>query len=115
MSNLTGQSVLAHTRRPRDRRGDYAKGQLGAPLSRRSIQRVLSELARRAKISRLRVSAHTTRHTFALAFLKRHPGKLVELAALLGHESLDTTAIYTQPSQEEMADDLETSGLNADR
>ena len=27
MSNLTGQSVLAHTRRPRDRRGDYAKGQ----------------------------------------------------------------------------------------
>jgi len=72
----------------------------GTPLSRRSIQRVLSELARRAKITRLPVSAHTTRHTFALAFLKRHPGKLAELAALLGHESLDTTAIYTQPSQE---------------
>jgi site-specific recombinase XerD len=87
----------------------------GARLSVRSIQSVLAELARRAKITRLPVSAHTTRHTFALAFLKRHPGKLVELAALLGHESLDSTAIYTQPSQEEMPDDLETSGLNADR
>jgi site-specific recombinase XerD len=87
----------------------------GTRLSHRSIQRTFSELARRAKITRLQVSAHTTRHTFALAFLKRHPGKLVELAALLGHESLDTTAIYTLPSQEEMADDLETSGLNADR
>jgi site-specific recombinase XerD len=87
----------------------------GAPLSVRSIQRVLSELARQAKITRLPVSPHRTRHTFALAFLKRHPGKLVELAALLGHESLDTTAIYCAPSQEEMADDLETSGLNVDR
>ena len=87
----------------------------GAPLSLRSIQSVLAELARRANVTRLPVSAHTTRHTFALAFLKRHPGKLVELAALLGHESLDTTAIYTLPSQEEMADDLEKSGLNADR
>jgi site-specific recombinase XerD len=87
----------------------------GARLSLRSIQSVLAELARRAKITRLPVSAHTTRHTFSLAFLKRHPGKLVELAALLGHESLDSTAIYCAPSQEELADDLETSGLNADR
>ncbi len=61
------------------------------------------------------VSAHTTRHTFALAFLKRHPGKLVELAALLGRESLDTTAIYTLPSQEKMAGRMQTSSLNADR
>ena len=66
----------------------------GAALSVRSIQSVLAGLARRGPITRVPVSAHTTRHTFALAFLKRHPGKLVELAALLGHESLDTTAMY---------------------
>lgn len=110
-----GLRAYFETRGPLEPYDPVFTSESGARLSVRSIQRVLSELARRAKITRLRVSAHTTRHTFALAFLKRHPGKLVELAALLGHESLDSTAIYTQPSREEMADDLETSGLNVDR
>ena len=87
----------------------------GAAISVRSIQAMVSNLARRAKITRIPVSAHTARHTFALGFLQQNPGKLVELAALLGHESLDTTAIYTQPSAEEMAADLERSRLNIDR
>jgi integrase/recombinase XerC len=87
----------------------------GTAISLRSIQAMVSNLARRAKITRIPVSAHTARHTFALAFLRQNPGKLVELAALLGHESLDTTAIYTQPSTEEMAEDVERSRLNIDR
>src|SRR5580658_10992571 len=66
----------------------------GAALSVRSIQSLISELARRAGITRIAVSAHTLRHTFALGYLKQNPGILVELATLLGHESLDTTAIY---------------------
>lgn len=84
----------------------------GTPLSVRSLQSFVTELARRAKITRLQVSPHTLRHTFALNYLKQNPGKLVELASLLGHESLNTTAIYTQPSTKELADDLERSSLN---
>jgi site-specific recombinase XerD len=53
------------------------------------------------------------RHTFALNYLEKNPGKLVELAALLGHESLDTTAVYLRPSQEDMAQGVERSRLNA--
>ena len=87
----------------------------GAGISVRSIQAVVAELARRAKITRLAVSAHSCRHTFALSFLKQHPGKLVELAALLGHDSVETTAIYTKPTAEEMAEDLERSPLNLER
>ena len=68
-----------------------------------TMQATVQELARRAKITRIPVSGHTCRHTFALAFLRRNPGKLLELAALLGHESLDTTAVYVQPSPEELA------------
>ena len=55
---------------------------------------LVSELARRARITRIPVSPHTMRHCFALRYLKHNPGKLVELATLLGHESLDTTAVY---------------------
>ena len=48
----------------------------------------------------------------ALSYLQQNPGKLVELAHLLGHESLDTTAIYTQPAVEDLVRDLEHGRLN---
>ena len=80
----------------------------------RTIQAVITSLARRARLKRAAVSAHTLRHTFALGYLRDNPGKLVELASLLGHESLDTTAIYTRPSRDDLAADLERSHLNVD-
>lgn len=80
----------------------------------RTIQAVMTGLARRARLKRVAVSAHTLRHTFALGYLRDNPGKLVELAGLLGHESLDTTAIYTRPSRDDLAADLERSHLNVD-
>ena len=81
-------------------------------FSSRGIQRVVETLAERAGIDRISVSAHTLRHTFATNYLKSNPGGLVELARLLGHESLDTTAIYTKPSEEDLAEGLERSALN---
>jgi site-specific recombinase XerD len=81
----------------------------------RTIQAVITSLARRARLKRVAVSAHTLRHTFALGYLRDNPGKLVELASLLGHDSLDTTAIYTRPSRDDLAADLERSHLNVDR
>lgn len=86
-----------------------------APLPIRSIQAIIGRLGQRAHIERVPVSAHALRHTFALSFLRANPGKLVELASLLGHESLDTTAVYTRPSQDDLAADLERSPLNVDR
>jgi site-specific recombinase XerD len=78
----------------------------------RAIQAVIAALAQRAHLTRVRVSPHTLRHSFALTYLKQNPGKLVELATLLGHDSLDTTALYTRPSTEDLAADLERSPLN---
>jgi integrase/recombinase XerC len=83
------------------------------PYSIRGLQRIIQSLARRANITRIPVSPHTLRHTFAINFLKANPNKLVELSNLMGHESLDTTAIYVKPTQEEMAENLERSSLNA--
>jgi len=79
-----------------------------------TIQAVIASLARRARLKRVAVSAHTLRHTFALGYLRDNPGKLVELASLLGHDSLDTTAVYTRPSRDDLAADLERSHLNVD-
>jgi integrase/recombinase XerC len=80
----------------------------------RTIQAVITSLARRARLTRVPVSAHTLRHTFALGYLRNNPGKLLELASLLGHDSLDTTVFYTRPSRDDLAVDLEHSHLNVD-
>lgn len=85
------------------------------PMPVRSIQAVIAGIARRARVKRVSISAHALRHTFALGYLRDNPGKLVELAALLGHESLDTTAVYTRPSNEDLVADLERSHLNVAR
>ncbi|MDL1979377.1 MAG: tyrosine-type recombinase/integrase [Deltaproteobacteria bacterium] len=77
------------------------------PASIRTLQDTIARLARKARVKRIRVSAHTLRHTFAINYLKSHPGKLMELAALLGNESLDTVAVYTRPCQETLALDPE--------
>jgi len=84
----------------------------GTSLAVRSVQAVVTRLAQQAGIERIPVSAQTLRHTFARHYLQQHPGKLRELADLLGHESLDTTAVYTKPSQADLAADLERSSLN---
>ena len=86
----------------------------GTALVVRSVQAMVARLAVHAGIQRMPVSAHTLRHTFAVHYLQRHPGKLRDLADLLGHESLDTTARYTKPSRDDVAADLERSPLNVD-
>jgi integrase len=58
-------------------------------------------------IRQLPVTPHLMRHTFALRYLKHNPGKLLELAALLGHESLDTTALYERPTAQQLAAGVE--------
>ncbi|MBF0207224.1 MAG: tyrosine-type recombinase/integrase [Oligoflexia bacterium] len=84
----------------------------GGGISVRAIQTTMNSLGRRAKIKRVKATPHSLRHTFAISYLKENPGKIVELATLLGHDSLDTTAIYTRPSKDDLADDLEKSKFN---
>jgi integrase/recombinase XerC len=100
------------TQDPRSKNESLFLSTEGGALSVRSIQAMITSLVRRAKIKRIIVSPHSLRHTFALSYLKQNPGKIVDLATLLGHDSLDTTAIYTRSSGEDLAEDLENSRLN---
>lgn len=77
------------------------------PLTTRAIQKMVSILSDKANITRVNVTPHALRHTFATNYLRANPGSIVELAALLGHESLDTTAIYTKASEEHLLSTLE--------
>ena len=58
-------------------------------------------------------SAHTLRHTFARSYLAQYPGDVVGLATLLGHSSLDTTRLYSQPEVSQLATRVERLEINA--
>jgi site-specific recombinase XerD len=70
-------------------------------MSVRGIQLIVQELSKKAKITRIRVSPHTFRHTFATRY-HNETKDLVGLAALCGHSSLNTTAKYSLPSEDQL-------------
>lgn len=74
----------------------------------RAVQKVIDNLSKKAGIKAM--SPHTLRHTFATNYLRSNPECLVELSTLLGHESLDTTSIYTIASKERLASTIENAG-----
>lgn len=74
---------------------DLFLGQRG-PLSEWEIHAIVKKYAYQARLEG--VTAHTLRHSFAKNLVDADT-PLDQDAMLLGHESLDTTRIYTQPSE----------------
>jgi len=80
--------------RPDEDEEDLFLGQRG-PLSEWGIHAIVKKYAYQARQED--VTAHTLRHSFAKNLVDSGT-PLDQVAILLGHESLDTTRIYTQPS-----------------
>jgi site-specific recombinase XerD len=53
------------------------------------------------------VNPHALRHTFATRYLNANPSDLRGLARLLGHMSLDTVMIYTEPHLDDLSARME--------
>jgi len=88
--------------------------QKGGALSTSAMGQVIANLVKAAgELVPEETSAHTLRHTFARQYLAQYPGDVVGLATLLGHSSLDTTRLYSQPSVEQLAPRVEQLNLNA--
>ena len=75
------------------------RGEIPTP---RALQKIISNLAKRANITRIQLTPNVLRHTFATNYLRTKPSCLIELATLLGYDSLNTTAIYTKASSEHL-------------
>ena len=78
-------------------------GERGA-LNSRGIQALFEKYKALTGIENLH--SHILRHVFSHNFLSQG-GNLVQLASILGHESLNTTAIYTKNSVEQLSEAVE--------
>jgi integrase/recombinase XerC len=83
---------------PGPERAELLQGQRG-PMGVRAIQLMLARYGRAAGLGKL--SPHTLRHCFCRR-LAEAGVKLEEIAALAGHEKLETTRIYVEPGQDDL-------------
>ncbi len=77
----------------------------GKQVSRQYFFLRLKEYASQAQINK-KISPHTLRHSFATALLT-NGADLIQVKALLGHEDIKTTEIYTHLTQKKEKEDYE--------
>lgn len=84
-------------------RGDI-KGKMPATST---IWRQMKKISGAARVNKKKVHAHSFRHLFAQVFLNEFNNNITELADILGHNSLETTRLYTRSSNSQKKDKLE--------
>jgi len=67
----------------------------------------MQKVAGASRVNKNKVHAHSFRHLFANIFLEAYPDNVTELADILGHNSLETTRIYTKSSDSQKRSKLE--------
>lgn len=72
-----------------------------------TIWRQMKAVAGSAKVGLNKVHAHSFRHLFAQVFLNTYSNNITELADILGHNSLETTRLYTRTSDAQKREKLE--------
>ena len=79
----------------------------GCMPNKATIWKQLKKTAGAARVNKKKVHAHSFRHLFAQLFLESYPGAITELADILGHNSLETTRLYTRTSNKQKKLELE--------
>ena len=79
----------------------------GKMVNASTIWRRMKRIAGQARVRKSKVHAHSFRHLFAQVFLNTYSNNITELADILGHNSLDTTRLYTRTSDAQKREKLE--------
>jgi site-specific recombinase XerD len=99
LDNNTRQALVVYMEeRGEEQAAQLFLGQRG-PLNEPGINYLVTKYVYQARLEKC--TAHTLRHSFAKNLLDAGT-PLDQVATLLGHESLDTTKIYTRPSKQDL-------------
>ena len=85
----------------------FKNEETGKMLNESTIWRQMKKVAGAARVNKKKVHAHSFRHLFAQVFLNEFSDNITELADILGHNSLETTRLYTRSSDSEKKSKLE--------
>lgn len=73
----------------------------GNPISNSQLSRELKHIAGQARVNKKKIHPHNFRHLFSVHYLEAG-GDVMELKNILGHQSLDTTSIYTRMTAKQL-------------
>lgn len=88
----------------------FCKKNSNQPLDNVRIWRELKQIARKTNVDEKKVYPHSFRHLFAKTYIEKF-NAIDELADILGHNSIETTRIYTRTTGEEKRERLNLLGL----
>lgn len=87
--------------------GCIFKGEKQEKLVLSTVWRQMKKISGKARVNKNKVHAHSFRHLFAQVFLNEYSDNITELADILGHNSLETTRLYTRTSNAQKKSKLE--------
>ncbi len=101
------RELRKYARENKIKSGPIFRGEKQEKIVESTIWRQMKKVAGAARVNKKRVHAHSFRHLFAIVFLNEFNGSVTELADILGHNSLETTRLYTRSSNSQKREKLE--------
>ena len=100
------REVMKYIKENRIESGPIFRTRGGRPLDRCAIWKQMKRLCAKANVAPSKVFPHNLRKLFARTFYAE-THDIVQLAALLGHSSINTTKIYVKTTEEEVRERVE--------
>ncbi len=110
ISGKLKERLLEYIRDKHQKTGPVFLSGKGNPVDRSNLWKEIKRLSETAGVPKGKVFPHNFRHFFAQSFYRMEKD-LVKLAALLGHNSIETTRLYVKITKEECQRELDRMGV----